>query len=59
MEVHYAVNVNNAFLCKTSKATFKADGIHIWNKAPKEIKEAKTCYVAKIEVKKFVTHLPT
>ena len=37
---------------------FTNDAIKAWNKAPEEIKNAKTLTVAKVNIKKFVKTLP-
>ena len=38
--------------------TFASDLIHIWNKAPNSIKESKTLYQAKRNIKLYVKSLP-
>ena len=40
------------------QATFYSDAARLWNKAPDPIKNSKTLYGAKKEIKKFVLTLP-
>ena len=46
--------------CKSdlSKAAFINDAAKIWNNSPMHIKECKSLYSAKIELKKYVLSLP-
>ena len=43
--------------CK-AKASFLGDAIRLWNKAPAELKMAKTLISAKKDIKKFCMTLP-
>ena len=40
------------------QSTFYSDVASLWNKAPESIKNAKTLYMVKREIKKFVLSLP-
>ena len=43
---------------KTTQASFARDTGHVWNQAPKVIKEAKTLATAKAEIRKYCKSLP-
>ena len=47
-----------AGVSEMSKRTFVNDGIKLWNKCPNEIKNSKSLFSAKREIKKFVANLP-
>ena len=41
-----------------SQKTFRHDTLHIWNKAPQEVKDFKSLFSAKKAIKSFVSTLP-
>ena len=41
-----------------SERTFINDAIHIWNQAPREIKDSPSIHIAKKDIKAFVASLP-
>ena len=41
-----------------TKATFISDAARVWNRAPDSIKNCKSFYSAKVEIKKFIRTLP-
>ena len=43
---------------KSTLASFSRDTGRLWNQAPKTIKEAKTVYAAKSEIRKYCKTLP-
>ena len=51
-------NLLEAEVYTLAKSTFLKDSIRVWNRAPNVIKNSKSIYSAKIEIKKFVKTLP-
>ena len=45
-------------LSEISKKTFINDGVRLWNSCPSVIKQSKSLFTAKKEIKKFVINLP-
>ena len=45
-------------LSENSKKTLINDGVRLWNRCPSIIKQSKSLFTAKKEIKKFVINLP-
>ena len=51
-------NLLESGLTENSKKTFINDGIRLWNRCPSAIKQSKSLFTVKKEIKKFVVTLP-
>ena len=55
---NYENNLLEIGLSEISKKTFINDGVRLWNSCPSVIKQSKSLFTAKKEIKKFVINLP-
>ena len=51
-------NLMESGVSEVSKKTFINDGVRLWNRCLSNIKQSKSLFTAKKEIKKFVTNLP-